>query len=207
MTGFELNRIHRHINNINKIARQITAKPGKKSANLQPVATRNQTIKTPLHPREMTHEHSSRRSLSSHYRQHRQACVVHERVARLTRADSGVLHALTEAVEGISPFFCDDGLLRSRRKRGYGSDKPSVAAWMGPHWAYRLPRQELRRWNRGRSVPSTSPIQTLLAHRSFACSFARIGERRLLPGYGTRNVQDQFSQDSFSRNRGLRVPT
>ena len=68
MTGFELNRTHRYINKINRIALQITAKPGKQSANLQPVATRNQTLKTPLHPREMSHEHSARPSLSSLYR-------------------------------------------------------------------------------------------------------------------------------------------
>ncbi len=36
----ELHRTHRHLNNINKIALQITAKPGKQSANLQPDATR-----------------------------------------------------------------------------------------------------------------------------------------------------------------------
>ena len=65
MTGFELNRTHRYINNINKIALQITAKPGKKYANLQPVATRNQTLKTRLRPiKGMSHEHSSRPSLS-----------------------------------------------------------------------------------------------------------------------------------------------
>ncbi len=61
----ELHRTHLHINNINKIVLQITAKPGKQSANLQPDATRNRTLKTRLHPREMSPEHSSRPSLSS----------------------------------------------------------------------------------------------------------------------------------------------
>lgn len=58
MTGFELNRTHRHINNINEIALQITAKSGKKSVNLQPVANRNRTLQTRLHPRERSHKHS-----------------------------------------------------------------------------------------------------------------------------------------------------
>jgi hypothetical protein len=62
---FELNRTHRHINNFNKIARQITAKPGKQSANLQPVATRNRALKTRLQIREMSLEHSSYPSVSS----------------------------------------------------------------------------------------------------------------------------------------------
>jgi len=64
MTGFELNRTHRHINNINRIARQIAAKQSKKSANLQPVATRILTVKTRLHPRGMTHERTC--SLPAH---------------------------------------------------------------------------------------------------------------------------------------------
>ncbi len=70
MTGFELNRTHRYINKIKDLALQITAKPGKTFANLQPVATRNRTLKTRLHPtRGMSHKHSSRPSLSSsHYR-------------------------------------------------------------------------------------------------------------------------------------------
>lgn len=65
MTGFELHRAHRHINNINKIDLQITAKPGKQSANLQPVATRNRALKTRLQIREMSLEHSSYPSVSS----------------------------------------------------------------------------------------------------------------------------------------------
>lgn len=56
MTGFELHRTHHHINNINKIALQITAKPGKKYANPQPVATKNPAIKTHLRPTGMNHE-------------------------------------------------------------------------------------------------------------------------------------------------------
>lgn len=67
MTGFELHRTHRRINKINHLALQIAAKPGKKYANLQPVATRNRTLKTRLHPREISHEHSSRPSLSSSF--------------------------------------------------------------------------------------------------------------------------------------------
>jgi len=65
MTGFELHQTHRYINKIKDFARQITAKPGKKFANLQPVATRNRTLKTRLHPRGMSHEHSSRPSRKS----------------------------------------------------------------------------------------------------------------------------------------------
>jgi hypothetical protein len=61
MTGFELNRIHQHINKIKDLARQIAAKLGKKSANLQPDATRIPTLTAHL-PREtrgINHEHSS----------------------------------------------------------------------------------------------------------------------------------------------------
>jgi len=57
---FELHGTHRHINNINKIVLQITAKPSKHPANLQPDATRNRTLKTRLHPRGMSHEQSPR---------------------------------------------------------------------------------------------------------------------------------------------------
>ena len=62
---YELNRTYRHINKINHLALQITAKPGKKYANLPPVATRNRTLKTRLHPRGMSHDRSSHPSLSS----------------------------------------------------------------------------------------------------------------------------------------------
>lgn len=56
MTGFELHRTLRYINKIKHIARQITAKPGKKSANLQPVATKILMIRAPLGLMERSHE-------------------------------------------------------------------------------------------------------------------------------------------------------
>ncbi len=56
MTGFELHRIHRYINKINHIARQIMEKPGKKSANPQPVATRLPTSLIHFNPKERSHD-------------------------------------------------------------------------------------------------------------------------------------------------------
>ena len=55
MTGFELNQTHRHINKIKHLDRQISAKASKKSANLQPVATRTPRIETHLRIVEMSH--------------------------------------------------------------------------------------------------------------------------------------------------------
>ncbi len=46
MTGVELHRPKRKINKIEHFPRQITAKPSKKYANLQPAATRNLAPKT-----------------------------------------------------------------------------------------------------------------------------------------------------------------
>ena len=56
MTGFELNQTYRHINKIKHLDRQISAKASKKSANLQPVATRTPRIETHLRIVEMSHE-------------------------------------------------------------------------------------------------------------------------------------------------------
>ena len=56
MTGFELHRAHQYINKINHLARQIRVKAGKKSANLQPVATRILRIQTHLRLMEVSHE-------------------------------------------------------------------------------------------------------------------------------------------------------
>ena len=84
MTGFELHRTHRHINNINKIDRQIAAKPGKKSANLQPVATKNPAIKTHLRPTGMNHE----RACSLLARRHhitQKVCIAGQRTLHLCK--------------------------------------------------------------------------------------------------------------------------
>ena len=59
MTGFELHRTHRDINKINHIDRQIAEKLGKKSASLQPVATRLPTPLIRLSPKTMSPEHLS----------------------------------------------------------------------------------------------------------------------------------------------------
>ena len=65
MTGFELHRTLHHINKINRIARQITEKPGKKSANLQPVATKLLPPMMHFSLMRKRHEHPSHSSLSS----------------------------------------------------------------------------------------------------------------------------------------------